>query len=82
MDKDSDPELFGTDTPVGYAGGARFPAPVQVTDEHVTVWVVSHGEDAFDSTAHYARELLAVAQGADPDVRVTWTELPHREAYA
>lgn len=77
LDKAADPELFGNDAHVGIAGGCRFPKPIRVTDYHVTAWVVSRGEDAFDSIAHYANELYGVALSADPSVRVTWTELPH-----
>lgn len=78
MEKDVDRELFPDGTQTAFAGGCRFPAPVRVTDQHVTAWVVSHGEDAFDSIAHYAEELRRVAESADAEVAVTWTELPHR----
>lgn len=65
------------DTGVAFDGGCFFPAPVRVSTEHVTAWICSHGEDAFDSIAHYAEELRAVAESADPEVTATWTELPH-----
>lgn len=63
-----------------YEGGAQFPEPVRVSSRHVTLWVVSGGQDAFDSIAHYAEVLRGVAEGADPEVVAVWTELPHRES--
>lgn len=42
------------------------------------MWVVSHGEDSFDSIAHYAETIREVAEGSDSDVVAVWTELPHR----
>ncbi|GAB3649521.1 hypothetical protein [Corynebacterium nasicanis] len=61
---------------LGYAGGCRFPEPVRMSGEHSTGWIVSRGEDAFDSIAHYAEELRQTLEAADPDVVITWTELP------
>lgn len=78
MDKDVDTELFPDGAEVAYAGGCRFPDPVRVNEQHATCWIVSHGEDSFDSIAHYAEELRAVVEKADPAVVVTWTELHHR----
>lgn len=78
MDKVSDSELFPAGEEVAYDGGCRFPEPVRLNEHHVTAWIVSQGEDAFDSIAHYAEELRAVAERADAEVVVTWTELPHR----
>ncbi|WP_158716237.1 hypothetical protein [Blastococcus sp. Marseille-P5729] len=45
---------------------------------HCERWIVSQGEDAFDSIAHHAEELRQVAEQADAEVVITWTELPHR----
>ena len=61
-----------------YEGGAHFPRPVRLNERHVTMWVVSHGEDSFDSIAHYAETIREVAEGSDSDVVAVWTELPHR----
>ena len=44
----------------------------------MTGWIVSQGQDAFDSIALYAEELRLVAEQADREVIATWTELPHR----
>lgn len=60
-----------------FDGGARFPRPVRLNERHVTMWVVSHGEDAFDSIAHYAETIREVAEAADAEVVAVWTELPH-----
>lgn len=43
----------------------------------MTGWIVSQGQDAFDSIAHYAEDLRLVAEHADGEVIATWTELPH-----
>ncbi len=71
-------EMFPVGEEVAYDGGCRFPDPVRVNDRHVTAWIVSQGQDAFDSIAQYAEELRGIAEKADPDVIITWTELPHR----
>lgn len=78
MPTDADPELFPGGGDVAYAGGCRFPAPARVNERHLTAWIVSQGQDAFDSIAHYADELREIAEKADPEVVATWTELPHR----
>lgn len=78
MPTDADPELFPDGGDVAYAGGCRFPAPARVNEQHLTGWIVSQGQDAFDSIAHYANELREIAEKADPEVVATWTELPHR----
>ncbi|MDO5668622.1 MAG: hypothetical protein Q4G50_01330 [Corynebacterium sp.] len=62
---------------LAYAGGCRFPAPVRLNDEHATARIISRGQDAFDSIAHYAEELRGILEAADADVVITWTELPH-----
>ncbi|MDO5677322.1 MAG: hypothetical protein Q4G35_07410 [Propionibacteriaceae bacterium] len=63
---------------VAYEGGANFPKPVRVSDRHVTAWIVSSGQDAFDTIAHYANVMRDVAVEADAEVAAVWTELPHR----
>lgn len=78
MDHGEDRDLFPDGEVIAYEGGCRFPTPVRVNSEHTTAWLVSTGEDAFDSIAHYANVLREVADKADADVEVTWTELPHR----
>ena len=78
MPKDAESEMFPVGEEVAYDGGCRFPDPVRVNDHHVTAWSVSQGQDAFDSIAHYAEEMRGIAEKADPDVIITWTELPHR----
>lgn len=78
MPKYVDEDLFPDGDELAYNGGCGFPAPVRVNNEHVTCWLVSHGQDAFDSIAHYAEELRRVAENADPEVEAVWTELPHR----
>lgn len=78
MPTDADPELFPDGDEVAYAGGCRFPSPVRVNDRHVTGWIVSQCQDAFDPIAHYTDELREIAEQADSEVVATWTELPHR----
>ncbi|MDO5663093.1 MAG: hypothetical protein Q4G40_10385 [Brachybacterium sp.] len=78
MDSGTDPALFDDGAEVALFGGCRLPAPVRLNDHHVTGWIVSTGEDAFDSIADCAEELRRIAEGADGDVVATWTELPHR----
>ena len=62
---------------IAYEGGCEF-LPVVVNDGRSTVWIVSHGEDAFDSIAHYAGWLHDVAVRVDPAATIVWTELPHQ----
>lgn len=64
---------------VRYEGGCAFPRPVR-RGPLVRMWIVSSGQDAFDSIHHYAQELRRVAVAADPDVRLVWTELSPRAA--
>lgn len=77
MDKDADTDLFPSGEQIAFAGGCRFPDPIRLNPQHVTCWIVSQGQDAFDSIAHYAEELRQVAETADAEVVITWTELPH-----
>lgn len=63
---------------VTHAGGCEIPEFLRLNDLHTTAWIVSQGEDAFDSIAHWAGRLHAVAEEADDGVEITWTELPHR----
>ncbi|MGO0576729.1 hypothetical protein [Ornithinimicrobium panacihumi] len=49
------------------------------TEGRLTLWLVSHGQDAFDTIAHYADEVYEVALHLDPSVRIVWTELPHEQ---
>ena len=70
---------FSSDEPGGivtYEGGCRMIRPVS-NERRPTMWLVSSGEDAFDSIAHYAGQLYDVAVAVDPAVRIVWTELPH-----
>lgn len=66
------------DMQVAYAGGALIPPPVE-TEGRLTLWLVSRGQDAFDTIAHYADEVYEVALHLDPSVRIVWTELPHEQ---
>lgn len=77
-EKATDTEMFPGGEEFAYAGGCRFPKPVRLNEHHVTGWLVSQGQDAFDSIAHYAEELRRMVENVDPAVVVTWTELPHR----
>ncbi len=77
MEHGTDPRSFPTST-VALDGGCQFPAPVCVDEHQVTAWIVSHGEDAFDSIASHAEALRRVAEDVASDVEITWTELPHR----
>lgn len=72
--RDDLPHEAGT----AHAGGCEIPEPLRLNDLHATAWIVSRGEDAFDSIAHWAEQLREVAEQADPEVEITWTELPHR----
>lgn len=63
--------------PIAYEGGCQFP-PIVVNEGRVTLWIVSHGEDAFDSIAHYAQHVYDTAVAADPQANIVWTELPHQ----
>lgn len=69
----------GPDGKYAHEGGAQFPEPVRVSDEHVTLWLASSGQDAFDTIAHYAEVVRSVAVEADPQVVAVWTELPHTQ---
>lgn len=82
LPKDEEAGFVPAGTQLGYAGGCRMLAPVRVSAQHTTLWLLSHGEDAFDSIAHYADEVREVAEQADSEVEITWTELPHRDGPA
>lgn len=64
---------------VGFGGGCLMLAPVRVGQQHTTLWLMSTGEDAFDSIVHYANVVQEIAETADSEIEITWTELPHRE---
>ena len=64
-----------------YEGGCQMIEPVFI-ERRPTLWLVSHGQDAFDSIAHYAQQVFDIAIAVDPQVRVVWTELPHQDPAA
>lgn len=47
----------------------------------ISVYLHSSGEDAFDTLEHYANSLVRILEEADAEVRVTWTEHPHRRTH-
>lgn len=67
------------DSPVAYEGGCVVPRPVR-DGNLVTVHLRSRGETAFDEITRFAAWVHRLATVADPEVGITWTELPHTNA--
>lgn len=71
--------LDGVSIDGAYAGGARFYlAPGRGADQdELSLFIHSHGEDAFDTIAHYAAEITRHLRRQTPEAAIDWVEMPH-----
>lgn len=69
-------ERSDADAPVAYEGGCVVPRP-QGDGDRVVVHLRARGEEAFDEVARFAAWVHRLATVAEPEVDITWTELPH-----
>ncbi|QTD45121.1 hypothetical protein [Ottowia testudinis] len=70
-------EVDGCVRDVFYAGGVR--GYLDKTDAGATLYLHSHGEDAFDSLSHYSRQIAKLVQSRG-GMPLTWTEARHDRA--
>lgn len=69
-------ERTDADAPVAYEGGCVVPHPER-DGARIVVHLRARGEEAFDEITRFAAWVHRLATVAEPEVDITWTELPH-----